>query len=142
MGSSLSPILTDIVLQDIEKAALDRLPTKLPFYVRYVNNILLATSNDLLNIILETFSSFHKRLNFTMKIDKCDYINFLDVTLIVKNNVIMFDHNKKRINSGKYLNFFSNHPMEHKKDVILSLFDKILLLLYLHFHLKNIEEIH
>jgi len=51
--------------------------------------------------------------NFTMEIG--DHINFLNVTVIIENNVIMFDYYKKPINSGKYLNFFSYHPMKHKK---------------------------
>jgi len=101
MGSPLSPILADIVLQDIEEAALSLLPTTLPFYVRYVDDILLAAPNNLLDKIAETFNSFHDRLKFTMEIDTDDRINFLDVTAIIDNNVIMFDHYKKPINSER-----------------------------------------
>jgi len=127
MGSPLSPILADIILQDIEEAALDRIPAKLPFYIRYVDDILLAAPDNLLNVILKIFNSFHKRLKFTMEISDCDRINFLDVTLIIENEVIRFDLYKKPTNSGKYLNFLSNHPMEHKKGVILRLLDRVLL---------------
>jgi len=68
MGSSLSSVLADIVLQDIEEAALGRLSASLPFYYRYVDNILLASPPKLFELILETFNSFHDRLKFTIEI--------------------------------------------------------------------------
>jgi len=39
MGSPLSPIIADVVLQDIEKRALGRLGIEVPFYMRYVDDI-------------------------------------------------------------------------------------------------------
>jgi len=52
---------------------------------------LLTAPNNLLNIILETLNSFHERLKFTMEVSECDRINFLDVTVIIENNIIIFD---------------------------------------------------
>jgi len=42
MGSSLSSIVSDIVMQDLEMKALQRLPISPSFYVRYVDDIALA----------------------------------------------------------------------------------------------------
>jgi len=47
----LSPVLTDIILQNIEEAALNHLPASLPFYYRYINDILLAAPLNLLDNI-------------------------------------------------------------------------------------------
>jgi len=82
-----------------------------------VDDILLASPPELLDLILETFNSFHDRLKFTMEIDEGGRISFLDVTLIVENQIIIFDLYKKPINFGRYLNFHSNYPMIHKKGV-------------------------
>jgi len=95
MGSPLSPVLADIVLQNIEEAALGHLLAGLPFYYRYVDDILLASPPELLELILETFNSFHERLKFIMEIGEGGRINFLDVTLIVENRTIIFDLYKK-----------------------------------------------
>jgi len=97
MGSPLSPILADMVLQDIEDTALNLLPVSLPFYVRYVDDILLAAPLDSLDTILNTFNSFHDRLKFTMEIGKDNSINFLDTMIINKNGRIIFDLYKKPV---------------------------------------------
>lgn len=39
VGLPLSPIIADIVLQDIENEALNRIDIQLPFYYRYVDDI-------------------------------------------------------------------------------------------------------
>jgi len=108
--------------------------------IRYVDDILLATPVDLIEVILKIFNSFHERLKFTLEISNCDRINFLDVTLIMESEVIKFDLYKKPTNSGRYLNYLSNHPIEHKKGVILGLFDRTLVLSHPSFHIKNIKD--
>jgi len=57
----LSPIITEIVL-DLEQKAFQQLLLTTPFYFRYVDNILLAAPSKYLNVILQTFNSFHSRL--------------------------------------------------------------------------------
>jgi len=39
--------------------------------------------------------------------------------LLIEDGRIIFDNYKKSTNSGRYLNFFSNHPVEHKRDVVI-----------------------
>jgi len=78
MSSLLSSILADIVLQHIEEATLDRLPVDLPFYFRYIHDILLAAPMNSLDIILETFNSFHSRLKFTIEVSSGDRISSLE----------------------------------------------------------------
>jgi len=46
MGSPLSPIIADLVMQDFESEALSLLPFSLPIYFRYVDDILIATPFD------------------------------------------------------------------------------------------------
>lgn len=46
MGSPLSPVIADLVMQDLENEALRESGTELPFYVRYVDNILLAINPE------------------------------------------------------------------------------------------------
>ena len=48
---------------------------------------------------------------------------------------------KKPTNSGRYLNYFSNYPLLHKKGVIIGQLDRILLLSHPKFHEKNISDL-
>ena len=56
MGSPLSPILTDIVMQDIEEK---KLPFVVPIPFRYVDDILLAVSKNSYDIILQVFLTLY-----------------------------------------------------------------------------------
>jgi len=91
MGSPLSSVIADLVLRDLETKAIDKLPFKLPLYRRYVDDILVAAPFDQLGTILETFNSFHVRLQFTLEISNNNRINFLDVTIILQREVLFMD---------------------------------------------------
>jgi len=63
MGSSLSPIIADLVMKDLECKALERFGTEIPFYFRYVDDIVTAIPNHLIEKFLGVFN-FHSRLQF------------------------------------------------------------------------------
>jgi len=69
MGSPLSPVITDLVLQDLEIFAIKNLPFNLPFYYRYVDDIILTAPFNSLKLLLQSFNAQHSRL-FTMEIEK------------------------------------------------------------------------
>lgn len=91
MGSPLSPIIADIVLQDIENKALYKLKFNIPIYYRYVDDIFLVTKRDRINNIVETFNSYHSRLQFTYEVESEGRISFLDLMIININNQISID---------------------------------------------------
>jgi len=91
MGSPLFPILADIVMQDLEEKAINNLDIDFPFYYRYVDDILLLTPDVKVNTILNTFNNIHKRLQFTVELEKNRSLNFLDLSLIVKNDELIID---------------------------------------------------
>jgi len=70
MGSPLSPVIADLVLQDLEISAINNLPFHLPFYYRYVDDIVLTAPSNSLDILLQSFNAQHSRLQFTIKIEK------------------------------------------------------------------------
>ncbi|KAL6416755.1 hypothetical protein ACFW04_014834 [Cataglyphis niger] len=124
MDSLLSPIITNIVLQDLEYRALNALMYTPPFYIRYVDDIALAAPSTSLDQTLNIFNSFHDRLNF------------LNVTIISVDNFLFFDWYHKSIFLGKYLHFLSNRYV--KKEVLLGLVDRVILS-HPRFHQKNFE---
>ncbi|XP_018399364.1 PREDICTED: uncharacterized protein LOC108777067, partial [Cyphomyrmex costatus] len=91
MGSPLSPIVADMVMQDFEETAISLLPIHLNFYYRYVDDIILAAPSDKVDDILNVFNSLHTRLKFTMEIGNEGRISFLDTLIIVNEDSLILD---------------------------------------------------
>jgi len=56
MGSPLSPILADVVIQDLESNIFNTLTTHIPFYYWYVDDIVFAAPNNLISSMLDSFN--------------------------------------------------------------------------------------
>ncbi|KYM98930.1 hypothetical protein ALC62_10346, partial [Cyphomyrmex costatus] len=113
----------------------------IPIYCRYVDDILLAIPKDKIVQTFNKFNSYHNRIKFTMEEYEDGWMNFLDIKIGIENEKIIFYLYKKPTNSGRYLNYNSNHPICHKKGTVYSLIDRILLLAHPKFHAKNISEL-
>jgi len=68
MGSPLSPIVADLVLQKLEINVIRELSMKSIFYYRFVDDIALAAPYSYLNDLLQRFNSFYLRLCFIMEV--------------------------------------------------------------------------
>ncbi|XP_024891393.1 uncharacterized protein LOC112467144 [Temnothorax curvispinosus] len=139
MGSPLSPIGADIVMQDLEERALELLSFTPPFYERYVDDIAMAIPSTECTHTLEVFNSFHPRLQFTMEVGVDGRLNFLEITMIRTENRLQFDWFHKSTFSGRYLNFLSQHPHCQKKGTVICLIDRVFKLSHPKFHEKNLK---
>lgn len=59
MGTPLSPVIADLVLQDLETEVLRTLDFRIPFFLRYVDDIAMAVPSVMVNRTLKAFNSFH-----------------------------------------------------------------------------------
>jgi len=105
MGSPLSPVIADIVMRDLETACLHKLNFNLTFYHRYVDDIILTIPPDKLDLILNTFNSYHERLHFTFELEVNRSLSFLDLRLIISNNIIYIDWFQKSYFSADFCRF-------------------------------------
>lgn len=87
----LSHQLLQIILQNLESRVIGTLPFNLPFYFQYIDDIALSVSSSILEFTLNSFNSIHLRVQFTLEEDIDNRLNFLDVTIIIKDNFIEFD---------------------------------------------------
>jgi len=62
----------------------------LPFYFRYVDDIVTAVPSNRIQDILNMFNLFHPRLQFTIEVEG-NKLNFLDVTITKNKNNFEFD---------------------------------------------------
>jgi len=110
MGSPMSPIIANIVMDDLKKKALNNLSIDIPFYYRYIDDIAMAVPSQKSQVVLDKFNSLHQRLQFTMKIGSKE-LNFLDMAIMLNNkNFLEFDLYRKSTFSGRVLSFLSQHP--------------------------------
>ncbi|XP_018406344.1 PREDICTED: uncharacterized protein LOC108782548 [Cyphomyrmex costatus] len=140
MGSPLSPIIADLVTRDLEDEALNKLTTQPLFYYRYVDDIIMAIPKNIIDQTLNAFNSFHERLQFTVEIGG-DRISFLDIELVNHDSVLKFNVYRKPTSSGRFLNFYSSHPISQKKGIILSMVDRTYLLSHPRYHQENLSYI-
>jgi len=95
----------------------------------------------MINSTLSISNSLHTRLQFTMKVGINNRICFLDITIIIDNQRIIFDTYHKATFSDRFLNFYSNHPLRHKRGTLISLLEIINKIFYIsqpRFQQKNL----
>ena len=63
--SVISPMLAQIVMEDLEKSVLERLEFVVPFYFRYVDDTLLCVPLDKFETVMDTLKDYHPRIQFT-----------------------------------------------------------------------------
>ena len=136
MGSSLSSIVSDIVMQDLEMKALQRLPISPSFYeICWWYCVSTWCVIHWYTTLVNTFNSFHSRLKFTTEIDG-DKLDFLDVSLIKKGNSLILNWYHKPTFSDRYLNYFSSFM---PKRTIVGSIDRVLFLSHPIYHQENFE---
>ena len=69
MGSSISPIIADIVMVDLETEILASFDFVIPWYFRHVDDTILCVPQDKVDIVLCKFNSYNLRLQFTSEIE-------------------------------------------------------------------------
>jgi len=141
MGSPLSPILADLVMDELETHCLNLLQFDISVYYRYVDDIFTIVPRTEIDTILSTFNSFHQRLQFTHEIENNNVINFLDTTVIRCGGKLLTNWYLKPTSSGRYLNYHSNHPFNYKINTINNLVDHAIMLSDDRFHSENIRTV-
>ena len=64
MGSSLSPVIANIIMTELEKVIVEPLitPGNIKFYTRHVDDTLLLAKEEDIMFVFDKFNLFHKNL--------------------------------------------------------------------------------
>ncbi|XP_055527312.1 uncharacterized protein LOC129719924 [Wyeomyia smithii] len=115
MGNPISPTIADLAMETLLDTVIPLLKFKLPFLKKYVDDLLLALPANQLNHVLEIFNSYNEHIQFTYEIESNKRLPLLDMTLRrQKNQSIKTEWYMKPIASGRFLNYYSFHPLHHK----------------------------
>jgi hypothetical protein len=140
MGSPVSPIVANLVMENVESEILESLDFVPIFYKRYVDDILMCIPSEKKEYVFNIFNTKHPRLKFTIEIENNATIPFLELLLIrEQNGRVSTDWFHKETWSGRYLNFKSHLPISYKRNTVTILSKKILQLSESKFHDKNFQ---
>ncbi|XP_071573785.1 uncharacterized protein [Temnothorax nylanderi] len=139
MGSPLSPILADIVMDDCETSCLRSFDFHIEIFRRYVDDIFMCIPRSRLDDVVLAFNNYHPRLKFTYELEKDNCLNFLDISVYRIDNCLVTNWYRKPTFSGRYINYFSSHPLKYKINTIINLVDHAILLSDVRFHNDNIN---
>ena len=85
------------------------------------------------------FNMYSEHLQFTVERSRENKIRFLDTKIIIKDNCVITNWNRKPTYSGGLLNVHSQHPNNNKIAIIYSLVDKAIKLSDEIFHNENLS---
>ncbi|XP_058840547.1 uncharacterized protein LOC131696034, partial [Topomyia yanbarensis] len=126
MGSPLSPILADIVMENLLQTSTKLLPFAIPVIRKYVDDLFLALPKDKIALTLDTFNAYNSNLQFTKEEESDNKLPFLD-TLVIRNSdqTLSTQWYAKPIASGRLLNYHSFHPLSMKMNVAKNFIERV-----------------
>lgn len=123
----MSPILSNIYMEEFEMRAMNTYNLKPKMWLRYVDDtfVIWPHGENTLEGFLQHLNSIEESIKFTMELEAGNKIPFLDV-LVHKNEdgTLKTKVYRKPTHTGQYLHFDSNHPHNVKVGVARSLYDR------------------
>ena len=124
MGSSISPVIANIFLNNFESTVLANCPLnfKPSFYRRYMDDTFLLFRNEQqAKMFLDYINSQHNKLQFTYEGESKNCLPFLDVMVTRTNNSFVTSVFRKETFTGLGTIFFSNLTFKYKTCSIYTL---------------------
>ena len=125
MGSSVSAILANLVMEYVEEKALSSAPNPPKWRFRYVDDSHACLKRKHVNELHSHFSYINPHIKFTIELESEGSIAFLDTkTTKQKDGSITVSVYRKTTHTNRYLDFESHHHPRHKFSVVRTLMDR------------------
>lgn len=126
MGSKLTPILAQYVMDHVVDSCLIKLSFRVLFIKKFVDDIILAVPEDHIQTTLECFNSHSANLQFTIEIENNEQaVPFLDTKALRHNNRIKLKWHRKDTHSNKIIHFQSDHNINIKINTVKQMKNRI-----------------
>ncbi|VDP76241.1 unnamed protein product [Echinostoma caproni] len=122
MGSPLGPVLAELFMAHLEEKGTTIL-WRVILYKRYVDDTVVIT--EILEepmIIMDEVNRLHPNIHFTMESESNNKLNFLDITTRREDGAQSVY--RKETWAGQYLHFENFMPLEYKRGLVRTLFDR------------------
>ena len=122
MGSPVSAVIANMVMEDVEQRALASSPVQPLFWKRYVDDVISAVSGNEAGRLLSHLNSVEPSIQFTIERENDRRLSFLDLNVYrAHRGNLETSVYRKPTHTDKYLAFDSHHPICHKKSVTRTL---------------------
>jgi hypothetical protein len=123
MGSSLSPVVSGIFLEELEARALETSVVKPKMLKRYVDDMFAVWPQDQspVQTFLDHMNKQNPHIQFTLEIEKNNKLPFLDVFVEKVDGRLVTSVYRKPTDSGQYLHYSSNHCKSIKSGIVNTL---------------------
>ena len=121
MGSPVSVVVAEIVMQNIEELALATYKRTLPLWLRYVDDTFTAVHKDEIDDFHEHLNGQNADIQFTKEIEENGKIPFLDCLVTRDNNKLRTTIYRKPTHTDRLLDQSSYNPTSHKATTIRTL---------------------
>ena len=121
MGSPVSVVVAEIVMQNIEEQALATYTRTIPLWLRYVDDTFTAVHKDGIDDFHEHLNRQNADIQFTKEIEENGKIPFLDCLVTRDNNKLKTTIYRKPTHTDRLLDQSSYNPTSHKATTIRTL---------------------
>jgi len=122
MGSPVSPILANLVMEDIEHKAMSEFHHPPKVGKRYIDDTFVVIKREYLQQFFNFLNSIEPTVQFAKETESDGVLAFLDVKLTRENTGYLdYTVHRKPTHTDRYPNFRSDHSLQHKKAVIKTL---------------------
>ena len=121
MGSPVSVVVAEIVMQNIEEQALATYTRTIPIWLRYVDDTFTAVHKDGIDDFHEHLNRQNADIQFTKEIEENGKIPFLDCLVTRNNNKLQTTVYRKPTHTDRLLDQSSYNPTSHKATTIRTL---------------------
>lgn len=123
MGSPISPVIADLVMEEIEETAIATAPHPPKWWFRCVDDSHTCLKKDQVDEFHQHLDSINPSIQFTLELEdtKGQGLPFLDTITTRRGTQLEVNVYRKPTHTDRYLDFNSHHPMCHKRSVVSTL---------------------
>ncbi|PFX12338.1 hypothetical protein AWC38_SpisGene23725 [Stylophora pistillata] len=121
MGSPVSVVIAEIVMQNIEERALSTCRQTIPLWLRYVDDTFTAVRHDEIDAFHNHLNEQNTDIQFTREVEENGKLPFLDCLVSHNDNSLRTTVYRKPTHTDRLLDESSYNPTSHKATTIRTL---------------------